>query len=323
MNSRLAIAKMNKLGKQKSPFFFIIDYEMKNCYVDSPCNAAKEGIMFNFEGKNNYPQSYDHVKKLTITKEPVSLSEYQKAFDLVLKHLKRGNSYLVNLTFPTPIKSESSLKEIFHCTSAKYRLFYKDQFVVFSPETFVKINSQQIYTYPMKGTIDADKQNAESILISNKKELAEHATIVDLLRNDLSRIANKVSVEKFRYIDKIKTSNKKLLQVSSEIKGKLPVNYTCLLGNIIFEMLPAGSICGAPKHKTLEIIEEAETYKRGYYTGVAGYFDGVSLNSCVLIRYIEKNNGNLTYKSGGGITTQSIALDEYNELIDKIYVPFA
>lgn len=323
MNKEAAILKMNKMGKQKSPFFFIIDYEIENCFVESPDEAFKKNILFNFEGISNYPHLLDSPKKIKIDKSPIAFAIYRKAFNEIQKHLNLGNSYLINLTFPTPIESKASLKEIFLSAKAKYRLFFNNRFVVFSPETFVKICENQIFTFPMKGTIDASTPNAETILLNNKKELAEHATIVDLLRNDLSRVAKNVIVEQFRYIDKIETSNKKLLQVSSKIKGTLDNSYYSTIGNIIFEMLPAGSICGAPKQKTLEIISENEIYKRGFYTGIAGYFDGKSLNSCVLIRYIENENGKLFYKSGGGITTQSLAIDEYNELIDKIYVPFA
>ena len=86
-------------------------------------------------------------------------------------------------------------------------------------------------------------------------------------------------------------------------------------------MLPAGSICGAPKKKTVEIIKAAENYDRGYYTGVFGHFDGKNLDSCVLIRYIENQNGQLVYKSGGGITFMSEADKEYEEMLKKVYVP--
>jgi para-aminobenzoate synthetase component 1 len=151
--------------------------------------------------------------------------------------------------------------------------------------------------------------------------MAEHFTIVDLIRNDLSQVANEVKVERFRYLDEIKTAGKNLLQVSSSIRGRLPVNYRSRLGEILFQLLPAGSVSGAPKKKTLEIIREAEKQNRGFYTGVAFYDDGQNLDSCVLIRFIEKLNQGLVYRSGGGITTKSKARLEYQEMIDKIYVP--
>lgn len=174
----------------------------------------------------------------------------------------------------------------------------------------------------MKGTINAYVKNAKKVIIKDKKELAEHNTVVDLLRNDLSMIAEKVRVEKFRFIDKIKTNSGELLQVSSKISGNLNKNWRENLGDILNTLLPAGSICGAPKKKTVEIIKKIENYSRGYYTGVCGYFDGKKVDSCVMIRFVE-NEGKekLYFKSGGGITIFSDPKKEYNELIDKIYVP--
>ena len=86
-------------------------------------------------------------------------------------------------------------------------------------------------------------------------------------------------------------------------------------------MLPAGSISGAPKTKTVSIIKEAENYERGFYTGVFGVFDGANIDSAVAIRFIEQKNGEFWYKSGGGITHQSNVKEEYIELLKKIYVP--
>jgi para-aminobenzoate synthetase component 1 len=206
-------------------------------------------------------------------------------------------------------------------SQARYKLLYRDKFVVFSPEIFVQIINGQIYSYPMKGTIDADIPGAKEILLNDEKEMAEHVTIVDLIRNDLSMHASDVRVEKFRYIDTLHTSNKKLLQASSRISGRLPEDYLSRLGDIIFSMLPAGSISGAPKPETLRIIREAEDGDRGYYTGIMGYFDGRDFDSAVLIRFIENREGELFYRSGGGITFLSDPEKEYQELIDKVYVP--
>ena len=93
------------------------------------------------------------------------------------------------------------------------------------------------------------------------------------------------------------------------------------LGEILFRLLPAGSITGAPKYKTIEIIEQAEEYERGFYTGITGYFDGRKLDSAVMIRFIEEQNGQIFFKSGGGITCKSDLENEYNEMKQKVYVP--
>lgn len=122
-------------------------------------------------------------------------------------------------------------------------------FYGFSPEIFIRIHNGRIYSYPMKGTINASTPSADRLLINDPKETAEHATIVDLIRNDLSMVAEQVSVSRYRYIDKLQTNQGSILQTSSEIQGVLPDDYLTNLGSIIFQLLPAGSITGAPKKK--------------------------------------------------------------------------
>jgi para-aminobenzoate synthetase component I len=323
MNKHDTIQAMNERGKLKLPFFFIVDYAMDQALVCSADEAYNQGIIFDFPLFSNLdPETCDEkVPDLQFKKRPIGFERYRKAFLNVQEQLHQGNSYLVNLTFPTPVEINATLKELFYMAQSKYKLLFKDQFIVFSPETFVKIESGLISTYPMKGTIDASLPNAHSLLLDNGKELAEHATIVDLLRNDLSIFATQVRVENFRYIETLHSNEKSLLQMSSKITGKLQDGYCSILGDILFSMLPAGSVTGAPKAKTVQLIDGIEDYQRGYYTGIAGYFDGENLDSCVLIRFIEKTDDRFTYKSGGGITAQSKINDEYQELIDKIYVP--
>ncbi len=321
MNKAESISEINKLTFEGKQFLFIIDYEMNNCIVLNPEEAFSENILFDFNGITNFQPCTFANKEYKFEIYPVEYSEYLESFDYVQEQLRSGNSYLVNLTFPTKIDTDLSMNEIFHRAKAKYKLLYKDQFVFFSPEIFIKTKKGRIFTFPMKGTIDASIKDAEKVLLNNEKEKAEHATIVDLLRNDLSIIASDVKVEKFRYIDKIKTNNKSILQASSVISGEISEEYKSKTGELIFNLLPAGSITGAPKNKTAEIITKAENYKRGFYTGIAGFFNGREIDSCVIIRYIENQDGKLIYKSGGGITSMSNPKEEYNELINKVYVP--
>ncbi len=173
----------------------------------------------------------------------------------------------------------------------------------------------------MKGTIDAALPNAAERILADAKELAEHVTIVDLLRNDLNRVALQVRVERFRYIEQIQTNRKSLLQVSSEISGLLSADHHNRLGDLFAALLPAGSVSGAPKAETLRIIREAEGTPRGFYTGVFGYFDGEDLESAVMIRFIEHGPDGLLFRSGGGITAFSDPQQEYRELLDKVYLP--
>lgn len=318
-----AIQKMNDLGKQAKPFFFIIDYEMKQPIVLTLEEVEQANIFYKINDKTNFSFGESpYEKPLYLEKYPISFQEYLKSFDFVKQAMLRGDSFLTNLTKPTPIKINLSLQEIFQRSKAKYQLYFKDKFVLFSPEIFVKIQNGIISSHPMKGTISADIPDAETVILNDKKEFAEHTTIVDLIRNDISMISEKVWVEKFRYISRIHTHYGDLLQVSSEICGKLPVDYQSQIGTLLFKLLPAGSICGAPKPQTLAIIKEAENYDRGYYTGVFGIFDGKNLDSSVMIRFIEKQeDGSLIFKSGGGITVFSDAQSEYQEMINKIYLP--
>ena len=198
----------------------------------------------------------------------------------------------------------------------------------------------------MKGTLDASLPDAEKQLMEDRKEAAEHATIVDLIRNDLSRVAENVRVDKYRYIDVLHTNKGDILQTSSEISGSLPEDYRQHLGEILDAQFPAGSITGAPKDKTMQIIHEAEGYDRGFYTGIMGIYDQGELNSAVMIRFIEEENSpvdfeadgeknfkanegkepkesrELYFKAGGGITSKSDCRREYEEVIQKIYLPF-
>jgi len=307
---------LNFYAKLKEPIFFVIDFEMKNYYV-SPISSMDKDIYFSFEKRNNFAN-----KKIPYSKKPVSFQRYKRAFDFVIEEIKKGNTYLANLTFPSVIDIDYSLKEIYDYSDAKYKLYFKDEFVCFSPESFVEIKDNQIFTYPMKGTIDANIKNAKEIILNDSKELAEHTMVVDLLRNDLGMVADHIKVEKFRYIQTIKAGDKKLLQVSSKISGKLQKNWNEKLGDILLLLLPAGSISGTPKKSTISILKKAEKYDRGYFSGIFGVYENQTLKSAVIIRYIEKNNNKLIYKSGGGITIDSDVYKEYQELKDKIYVPF-
>lgn len=298
----------------------MIDFEMKSPVIIK-LSDVEGNILFKVGKHQNYSSISTELPNLQFEKYPVDYDMYLSAFNKVMEHIKDGNTYLLNLTLPTQIKTNYTLEEIFYSSQAKYKLCFNSKFVVFSPETFVQIQNGKISSCPMKGTIDASIENAEKILLNDEKEIAEHNTIVDLIRNDLSIAAKNVKVEKFRYVETVKTSVKTLLQTSSLISGELNDDYIENIGTLIFKLLPAGSISGAPKKKTVEIIKEVENYSRGFFTGIFGVFDGINLDSAVLIRFIENINNEFYFKSGGGITFMSNPEAEYQEMIDKVYVP--
>ncbi len=311
--------QINKLSKARTPFLFITSFEQDKIFAQ-PLEQLDDDILYKLEDWRNYPVK-KRTKDFTFSKSPVDFITYKKALDEVLEEIRSGNTYLLNLTFRTPVESSFTLKEIFTYAKAKFKLYFKDEFICFSPERFVEIKENTIATYPMKGTIDANLPDAKESILADEKEMAEHVMIVDLMRNDLGIIGSNVKVEQFRYVEKIKAGKKELLQVSSKITATLPTDWKDNLGTLLSQILPAGSISGTPKKSTLNIINHIENFDRGFYTGVFGVFDGESLRSGVMIRFIEQENDQFFYKSGGGITIDSDAKSEYEELIDKIYLP--
>lgn len=340
---------MNEWGGAGIPFLFMIDFEQVKPLIFRLDEIDPGYLLYDLNGVSNtgdYEADVNHLQqdpgaesgrqpqqgsdpesgrqprpRPRLIRHPESYGEYLRKFNMVMHEIALGNSFLLNLTCSTPVDLNVSLREIFYASTARYRLWLNDEFVCFSPEIFVSIINGKIRSFPMKGTIDAAIPDAESVIINDTKETAEHYTIVDLIRNDLGMVAKHVRVKRFRYFDLIKTDSGNLLQVSSEICGELDKGYQSALGDIIFSLLPAGSVSGAPKRKTTEIIAAVEGIPRGYYTGIAGIFDGHTLDSGVMIRFIEKRNGGYCYRSGGGITSFSDPESEYREMIDKIYVP--
>lgn len=307
---------LNSFGAKREAFLFIVDFKAQNIIASPLYELEVNDIEFCIDEDYHLKTHEDFLDKYAL-----SFGEYKKKFDFVIEKIKAGETYLLNLTQPTSIRTSLTLKEIFECANAHYKLRYKDEFVCFSPEKFIQIKDSKISTFPMKGTIDASIPNAKESILNNQKETAEHVMVVDLLRNDLSIVAKNVKVEKFRYITEIEAGEKKLLHVSSHISGDIGDDWHERIGDILKALLPAGSISGAPKKSTLDIISEVENYERGYFSGVFGIYDGKTVDSAVMIRFVQNSKDGYIYKSGGGITLDSDAQSEYNELLDKIYLP--
>lgn len=318
---------MNRLGSQNRGFFFFISYDLEANIV-APLDAMPPGLFYRFPDMRRLPPRSRQLplpSRWRFDARPPGRETYEEAFEKVQFHLQRGNSYLLNLTQPSRLDTDLSLEQFFTHARAPFKVLCcgeQEGFTCFSPEAFVTVQDDRITTHPMKGTIRAALPRAASRLLDNDKEAREHATIVDLLRNDLSMVARRVSVTRYRYVERVATARGDMLQTSSEIAGELDPGWPATIGSLLFTMLPAGSVTGAPKQSTCRAIREAEGYERGFYTGVFGYYDNGALRSAVAIRFIEECQGIMTYKSGGGITTMSRCDDEYDELIEKIYAPF-
>lgn len=318
------LREMDKAGKDGVPFLFVLDYEKcEGAIVTNPKEQYE--VLFKVGAVSNFKaQPIDDANE-RITKRPESLEQYGQHFKVIQQGMKDGRSVLANLTVCTPISTTLTLKEILLTTSAKYQIYLPEaHFVCFSPERFVRITSEGIISSdPMKGTITSDVPAAPEVILNDYKETSEHCSVVDLLRKDLSTVATNIEVSRFRYFTEIKAPEHTIFQVSSEIKGQLPTDWPSKIGSIFDKLLPAGSILGSPRESTRKLISDAEgSHTRGYYCGVFGYFDGKELDSSVLIRFIrEDKEGQKYYHSGGGITINSVLEHEYQEVIDKIYLP--
>ena len=284
--------------------------------INEPVNNFHSESSVQLDALNN-----NNLELLKI-KTPPDKTEYKKAYDTVMAGLMRGDTYLINLTTVTEISTPLTFEQIIANSTSPYALCIPDNFVCFSPERFVRIEKGIITTCPMKGTIDATIPGAIDKILADYKEICEHNTITDLLRNDIGAVSKRVWVERFRYTENIATDRGEIIQVSSDIRGEIKDEFKERLGDIIFSLLPAGSVSGAPKPSTLRLISKAEGSARGFYTGIFGYFDGETLDSAVLIRFIEKGpDGKLLYRSGGGITVNSNWESEYDEVLKKVYLP--
>ncbi len=312
---------MNDWGAQSEPFFFLISYCGQHAYL-YPLRDMPPTIHYSLPSQKRIGESCELPENVYFEVLPPSKSSYAESFHQVQEEIRSGNSYLLNLCARSGLETNLELAHFFHHAQAPYKLLVEDEFCCFSPEAFVVIKKGMVSTYPMKGTISATVPDAEKCLLENEKERCEHATIVDLLRNDLSRISRDVHVARYRYVDLVETTRGTIYQTSSEIVGELSDDWTSRLGDLFHQLLPAGSISGAPKRKTCEIIAAAEGMDRGFYTGVFGVFDGKSVESAVCIRFVEKADEKLYYKSGGGITAMSVMEEEYQEVVEKVYVPF-
>ena len=149
----------------------LIDFEKAKPLVLSPQEAKAQGLLFDINGYKNFDAASIPNVNPEVKIYSVDLERYKKAFDRVLSHLNQGDSYLVNLTFPTKIELQASLEELFYTAKAPYRLWVKDRLLSYSPECFIKIKNGQVFSYSMKGTLDANVPNTSRTLLGNPKEL--------------------------------------------------------------------------------------------------------------------------------------------------------
>jgi anthranilate synthase component 1 len=189
-----------------------------------------------------------------------------------------------------------------------------------SPETLAKLIDGVVETFPLAGTRprgESAQQDAQLAreLLHDEKELAEHNMLVDLGRNDVGKVSEFGSVEVTRYLDVLRFSH--VMHIGSTVRGRLAEGKTAT--DVLDAVLPAGTLCGAPKLRACEIIDELEGNRRGVYGGAIGYlaFNG-NMDACIAIRLVFKKQGRIFVRSGAGIVADSIPANEYQECRQKM-----
>ena len=260
----------------------------------------------------------------------LSKVEYIKKIKNIKKRIKMGDTYELNFCFDffndnTKIDPENTFKKLNKLTESPMSVYYKDHHLHVlssSPERFIKRNKKTIISQPIKGTKKRGKNIDEDVFMINSlknsiKEKSENHMIVDLVRNDFSRIAKKGSV-KVTELSKINTY-KNIHQMVSTIEAQ--IENDMFFSTILKSTFPMGSMTGAPKIKTMKIIDELEETSRGIYSGAIGYIDpDKNFDFNVVIRTIiyDDKLSKISVNVGSGITFKSDPEDEYEECLTKI-----
>jgi len=289
----------------------------------------KKVIPYNLiEAEPKESSPFFHLKK-----DIPSPHEYQKSITTIKTALANGDSYQINFTQPKqyglsgdPFEIYSSMRESVHPHYGMYLNLEDFQILSFSPERFFHTSDDTIESFPMKGTrarsndIVIDERLAGE-LYQSEKDRAEHLMIVDLIRNDIGKICEygSVNVDGLYDIQSFETVH----QMVSRVYGQLQNSIT--ESDIIRALFPGGSITGAPKEKSMEIIDILEGYQRGIYTGCLGYIQpNGDMDFNIAIRTMTIQNEKAVYPVGGGIVWDSDSLEEWQEAQQKgaILKPF-
>ncbi|PER49731.1 aminodeoxychorismate synthase component I [Bacillus thuringiensis] len=260
--------------------------------------------------------------------EAVAFTEagFMKAVERIQEYIGNGDVFQVNLstrqerTLQThPLEIYTSLRKINPSPYMGYLELGDFQIVSASPELLIKKQGQEVSTRPIAGTRSrgANEQEDQDLareLIENEKERAEHVMLVDLERNDLGRVCKygTVEVDEFMVIEKYSH----VMHIVSNVRGKVEEDKDAF--DLVKAVFPGGTITGAPKIRTMEIIEELEPVRRGIYTGSIGwigYSGDTELN--IVIRTLLAKDGQAHVQAGAGIVIDSNPKNEYKESLKK------
>ena len=314
--------KLEKLTPKNSafPFLKLGVYERPHYLNQSEVDNWLSSQNLN-QSKNEYS-----IKEINLSQDQ---STYEKAFNKAIDKIISGDIYQLNLTFHSNFKFSGNPYQLYKELKQKQRMAHgavisMDDYTILSasPELFISIHNNKIITKPMKGTarrgysFDHDNE-VKDWLKTDEKSQAENLMILDLMRNDISRISEIGSVEVTKYFS-VETFPT-LHQMISEVTGKLKKNLT--ISELLKALFPPGSITGAPKVRAMEIINELEQQPRGIYTGTIGYFEPKRTTETFPNTYFNvairtvciKENGIGTLGIGSGVVSDSKAASEYDE----------
>lgn len=322
-----AVTTVEELAKKYYVLGYI-RYEAKDVFLNK--NVSSMLPLLYFEAYKDFePYSPQACKDADIEAAPdITFEQYEKALVTIKNEIAQGNTYEVNYTYDWTVKSKASSLDVYNTLLKRqktpYNTFIQNSYetlLSFSPELFFEQIGRNILTKPMKGTIhrgkteEEDQKNIE-FLKNDIKNRAENVMIVDLLRNDLGRIA-KTGTVNVPALFEIET-HKTLHQMTSTITAELKDDTS--LYDVLEAIFPCGSITGAPKISTMEIIDRVETGKRNIYCGAIGFLSPQKSVFSVPIRILQKQNSEEAYKYrvGGAIVWDSDIKDEWEETITKM-----
>ncbi|MEI6745056.1 MAG: aminodeoxychorismate synthase component I [Methylococcaceae bacterium] len=306
----------------------IVDHEIKKSFLICYNETRHEEILHFLSGL----KTQDKTKSFRVTnqiKANFSQESYTRAFQKIKHYLKEGDCYQVNLTqrFSATCEGDTwqayqALREINAAPFSAYLNFPDVKILSSSPERFLKLTGRYVETKPIKGTrprksdsIENDAQITD--LKTSPKDRAENVMIVDLLRNDISKVCQKVRVPKLFEIESYSTVH----HLVSTVTGELNANHHAL--DLLQHCFPGGSITGAPKIRAMQVIEELEPNRRGVYCGAIGYIDfNGNMDTNIAIRTLVQSHDTIRFWAGGGIVNDSKVEDEYQESFDKAAAMF-
>ncbi|CCY06173.1 putative uncharacterized protein [Eggerthella sp. CAG:1427] len=253
-------------------------------------------------------------------------SQYCTMIEKAKDHIYEGDIFQVVLSNPLTAPATGSLFDAYRVLRSEnpspYMLYFTSDSVEIagaSPETLVRLEGDQLQTFPLAGTRprgatpEEDKRIKEELL-ADEKELAEHNMLVDLGRNDLGRVCSLGSVHVDTYLDVLEFS--RVMHIGSTVKGTINPDKDAL--DAVDAVLPAGTLSGAPKIRACEIINELEPTPRGIYGGALGYLDfSGNMDICIAIRLAYKKHNQICVQSGAGIVADSDPASEYRECQNK------